>query len=94
MALEQARSAFRAFDVADGSGQACPAAGVFCKLRIRGLEKDLDAVERCNDCFCLFSNSTINTQFFNRYASLLYLPHNPLDLQPDHCEIHSPDSVS
>ena len=53
MTTEEALDAFGVVDVAESFEHAEPRACVFCKLGIRRLEEDFDAVERADDGFCL-----------------------------------------
>lgn len=53
VAFVQAFGAFSAIDVSNRMGKPRPAACVFGELGIRGLEKDLYAVEWCDDRFGL-----------------------------------------
>ena len=56
VALEEAGEASGNVDVADGRGESRPRARVLCELGILRLEEDLDAVERCDYCFCRASS--------------------------------------
>lgn len=53
MAFEEPADPRREVDVADGGGEARPGTGVFCELRVAGLEEDFDPVEGADYGFCL-----------------------------------------
>lgn len=53
VAPEEAAHTRLPVDVTHGGHDAEPGAGVFCELRVRGLEEDFDAVEGTDDGFCL-----------------------------------------
>jgi hypothetical protein len=57
VAAEQSTESVFAVDVAHRPDDTEPVACVLCKLGIGGLEEDLDAVERTDDCFGLHERS-------------------------------------
>lgn len=60
MSFEEALEAFAAFDVSNGRDKTKPTAGVFCKLRIRGLKENLDPIEGRDNGFGLRCLSTVS----------------------------------
>ena len=53
MSTEKTSETVCLVDIADCSYNAQPVAGIFGKLRVGGLEEDLDAVKRTDYCLCL-----------------------------------------
>ena len=74
MTTEEALDAFGVVDVAESFEHAEPRACVFCKLGIRRLEEDFDAVERADYRLCLSCYQHMFRQIPSLYIYVQHIP--------------------